>query len=106
MTIFKLNAYEKRGVGGLVAASASVAETRERRGGRRLQAEVLEGGVQLAADLVEHLLAGDQVVCGHRRHRQRQHTPHDPDTARTRMHRTDYINRYTIPSAMFHIIYL
>lgn len=56
-----------------VAAGAAVAGAARRAGGA--QAQVVEGAVQLAADLVEHLLAGDQIVCGHRRgHSQRLDT--------------------------------
>lgn len=46
-----------------VAAGAAVAHARGRRR-RSLQPEVRESAVQLAPDLVEHLLAGDQLVCG------------------------------------------
>lgn len=56
-----------------VAAGAAVAGATRGPGGA--QAQVVEGAVQLAADLVEHLLAGDQIVCGHRRgHSQRLDT--------------------------------
>lgn len=48
-----------------VAARAALAGARGRHGGRA-QTQVVEGAVQLATDLVEHLLAGDQIVCGHR----------------------------------------
>ena len=49
-----------------VAAGAALAGARGRHG-RRAQPEVVERAVQLAADLVEHLLAGDQIVCGQQR---------------------------------------
>lgn len=45
-----------------MAARAARADPRGR---RALQPQVVEGAVQLRADLVEHLLAGDQLVCGH-----------------------------------------
>lgn len=48
---------------GSVAARAALADARGGRG--RAHAKVIEGAVQLAADLVEQLLAGDKIVCGH-----------------------------------------
>lgn len=54
-----------------MAARAAVAGARGGQRGRA-QPEVVERAVQLATDLVEHLLAGDQIVCGQRRgHSQR-----------------------------------
>lgn len=58
----------ERRVARSVAAGAAVAGAREPRR-LRLQAQVVEGAVQLASDLVEQLLAGDQIVCN-RRNRQ------------------------------------
>lgn len=46
-----------------VAAGAAVARARHGRRGR-LHAQVPERAVQLAADLMEQLLARDQIVCG------------------------------------------
>lgn len=51
-----------------VAARAALAHARGRRRGRA-QPQVVERAVQLTADLVEQFLAGDQIVCGHRRGR-------------------------------------
>lgn len=45
-----------------VAASASIAGTRDRRR-LRLHSKVVERAVQLAPDLVEQLLASNQIVC-------------------------------------------
>lgn len=60
--------------GCLVAAGTAVAGLRDRVQrprhdvwGRDREPQIVEGAVQLPSDLVEHLLARDQIVCGNRR---------------------------------------
>lgn len=84
-----------------MAASAPVADAHVRHG-RRLQAQVVERAVQLAADLVEHFLARDQVVCGHRRRQSSVELhPRYTHTHAPRDYSTAFFHWKTIPSAIF-----
>lgn len=88
-----------------MAACATVADTAHRRWGRRLQSKINERAVQLPTDLVEQLLARDQLVCADDpHHRDMSIDGTTSTTMQTGVHARRYRN--TVPSATFSSVYL